>query len=239
LKYYCNLFFILLWGSLVFCLGTPFFLLFWGNPRLNSLTGRILAWPILTFMGIRMHIQGLENLRVKRPCIYVSNHQSALEVVLFGHFIPEGTVIIGKKQIQWVPFFGLFFVAAGNILIDRKKARGGLSILAQVAQETKERNASVLIFPEGTRNHQGGTLLPFKRGPFQMAIAAQVPVVPIVFSPLQTIWNAERHNSRSGTVQVSILPPIETSGMTKDAIDALSEATRARMQQELSTFSVK
>ena len=93
----------------------------WGEPSLGSEFGKLYAWGALKIAGIKVETQGLENLD-NQPCIYTLNHQSNFDMAIFGAQYPKNTVIIGKKEIKWLPVFGLLYVATGNIMIDRKKS---------------------------------------------------------------------------------------------------------------------
>jgi 1-acyl-sn-glycerol-3-phosphate acyltransferase len=86
--------------------------------------------------------------------------------------------------------------------------------------------------PEGHRN-QGETLLPFKSGAFRLALAARVPIVPVVAEPLEVIADTERHLARPGTLRVTVLDPIPTDPPPPGTLADLVASTRARMQDEL------
>ncbi len=227
--FYVRLFVIVLWSSIVFILGTPLFLAFWGNLNLNRMVGRVLWYPLSWILGLKIEISNEQRLTASQPCVYLANHQSALEVLLFASFVTDRTLVIGKKQILWVPFFGLFFAAAGNIFINRQKRHQAVSGLTKAVEIAKNRGASILIFPEGTRNKTPGTLLPFKKGPFHMAISGQLPIVPIVIAPIQDIWDAAARVSRSGLVRVQVLDPIPTRGLSGADIEMLSDRVRSEM----------
>jgi len=89
------------------------------------------------------------------------------------------------------------------------------------------------MFPEGTRSAGAHTLKPFKKGAFHMAIAAQVPVVPVVTASLDRWVDWKRKRISRGTVGVRILPPISTRGMTERDVDALAARVQAAMQEAL------
>ena len=91
-----------------------------------------------------------------------------------------------------------------------------------------------MVFPEGTRNHSPGVrdLLPCKKGAFTAAIAGQVPVLPVVFQHYQFL-DTKSKILDPGHIQVSILNPIETRGLTAEDADDLAEKTRNLMLEEL------
>ncbi|RYX99448.1 1-acyl-sn-glycerol-3-phosphate acyltransferase [bacterium] len=204
----------------------------WGDTELGKEYARFFSKKALKVANIDIEYHGLENIEAAQPCIYTLNHQSNFDMALFGEVYPSNTVIIGKKELIWIPFFGLFYKSAGNIMIDRKKTSEAKSSLGQVVEEIKRRKVSVWIFPEGTRN-TSKTLLPFKKGPFHMAIAAQVPVVPLISSTLSKALNWDEKKMPGGKMVVKILPPIYTNGMTEKDVDTLTQTVRQKMQEAL------
>ncbi|OWK52480.1 1-acyl-sn-glycerol-3-phosphate acyltransferase alpha [Lonchura striata] len=86
----------------------------------------------------------------------------------------------------------------------------------------------VLIFPEGTRNH-GGSMLPFKRGAFQLAVKAQVPIIPVVFSSYNNFYNQKEKKFTPGKMIIQILPEVETLGLGPDDVPKLTEQVRDSM----------
>ena len=86
--------------------------------------------------------------------------------------------------------------------------------------------------PEGHRN-LGPDLLPFKSGAFRLALAAKVPIVPVVAEPLGAIADTTRHLARRGSLRITVLDPISTDPPPAGTLAELVAATRARMQEEL------
>ena len=97
----------------------------------------------------------------------------------------------------------------------------------------------VWVHPEGTRNRGVEKLLPFKKGLFHMAIAAQVPVVPIVNMRLFAYFDYAKRRIYKGEVLVRVLEPIPTKGMTSADVPRLMEEVRSRMQAELDKPEMK
>jgi len=173
-------------------------------------------------------VEHAERLVAHRPAILVGNHQSNLDAVVWAAFYPDATIVIGKKQIGLIPIFGWLFRATGNILIDRQDAAKARTSIAEAARRIQREGWRVWMAPEGHRN-QGPEMLPFKKGAFHLAIAAQVPVVPFVVGPLAAVLDAKRLLLRPGHIKVKVLEPIPTAGMTEDGLPALLARTRAEM----------
>lgn len=181
-------------------------------------------------LGLRADVRGREHLTTQRPCVYVANHQSMYDVPVLAELYPENTVVVGKRELRRIPLFGWLYAATGNILIDRSDNPSAVVRLREAEEAIAGRGVSVWIFPEGTRATEPGRLLPFKKGAFYMAVAAQVPIVPIVVEPIAPFFDAGRRHIRPGTVRVGVLAPIETAGLTEAGVPDLMARTHERMQ---------
>ncbi len=231
--FYSRFIFVVFWLFLTSTVGTFYSLMRWGNLNIGRDFARFFSWGVLKVLGLHVEVEGREYLEACQPCIYVANHQSNLDIATFGVLYPRKTVVIGKKEVSWIPFFGLFYVAAGNVLIDRNKTSKAVAGLSQAVEAIQKKGVSIWIFPEGTRNLSGHGLLPFKRGAFHMAIQAGIPIVPIVSEPLSPFVNWKKKISRGGVFRIRVLPPIETKGMNKSDVEQLADHVRTRMSEAL------
>lgn len=236
--FYGRLFLMLVWLIVSSVVAFPLALIRWRNAENNYYFGKLYGGVARAIMGIRVHLEGEEHLRI-RPAILVLNHQSGLDMTTLQAAYPKGAVIIGKKELRRIPAFGLMFEAFGNVLIDRADRKNALSGLNQAVAEMKRKNLSAWIFPEGTRNPSGEGLLPFKKGAFYMAIQSGAPVVPIVCSKLERLVNFEHRYARSGNMVIRALPPIPTTGMANDRVESLMDDARNRMLAALVEVSAK
>jgi 1-acyl-sn-glycerol-3-phosphate acyltransferase len=201
-----------------------------------QLLGRLTQRPL----GVRrVEVQDYDNLRRESPCIYIANHQSVFDVVVLASVYPLGTAVIAKQEIRSVPFFGWLYLRTGNILIDRSDRTQAISELKAASAEIRRRGVSVWIFPEGTRGKRAGELLSFKKGAFQMAIAARCPLVPVVMSPLRTVIDTPARRIRPGTVGIRILSPIPTAGLTENDVEALIAEAHQRMADTLRELALE
>jgi 1-acyl-sn-glycerol-3-phosphate acyltransferase len=174
-------------------------------------------------------VRGEEHLAAHRPCIFIANHQSLLDVpVLAGCFAP-GSVVIAKKEIRSVPFFGWLYTVTGNLLIDRGNTAQAVGMLRAAEDAILERKVAVWIFPEGTRSKNPGELLPFKKGSFRMAIATGAPLVPVVTSPLKPWSDLVRRRLDPNRIEVRILEPIPTAGLGEQDVTPLMHEAQRRM----------
>lgn len=171
-----------------------------------------------------------------QPAIYIANHQNNYDMVTISSMVPPKTVTIGKKSLIWIPFFGLVYWATGNIFINREKRSAAIDTMTKVGKIIQERQISIWMFPEGTRS-RGRGLLPFKTGAFHTAIAAGVPIVPIVCSTLHNKVDLNRLNN--GTVICETLEPIDTSGYNRENIKELIEKCHSVMQTKIAELDTE
>lgn len=223
---------VLVWGlvcTLVFLIPA---VLLWGNTSVSWAYARTLSWVALRILCIRVEITGRENL-ANRPAIVVANHQSNYDMILLGQVFPRNTVVIGKKELMKIPLFGLFFAATGNILIDRGDRQQAVAGLDKAVDALRTRNDSIMVFPEGQRS-RGSGLGPFKKGAFYMAIAAGVPVIPIVFSSADRVINARQKLAPGGLLRINVLPPVSTEGLQSADAERLKDTVHGVCQREWS-----
>jgi 1-acyl-sn-glycerol-3-phosphate acyltransferase len=200
-----------------------------GNRQTIYVFSRVFCRTLARWMGWRIEVEHRERLEENRPCVLISNHQSFLDLVTFGSIVTEKTVAAGKKEIARIPIFGWFFRVSGNLLIDRGDHREAMRSLAQAARILREEAVSVWFTPEGHRNTKP-RLLPFKMGAFRLAVAAGVPLVPVVAEPLSAVADTEHHLARPGVLRMKVLEPISTEKATPQDAPALARLAQERMQ---------
>ncbi len=201
---------VLFIGCCVYCLFSP------RNPKHVYTFGRLFG-KLSGLFGIKLNLrQSKEALNVGK-CVYVANHQNNWDLVTVSNAIRPGAVTVGKKSLVFIPFFGAIYYLTGNILIDRNNRSKAVGTIDQIVEKIQARDISVWLFPEGTRS-RGRGLLPFKTGAFHAAIAAGVPIVPIVCSSTKDL-DVMRGNN--GHVIVEMLAPISTEGLSKSDVREL------------------
>lgn len=125
-----------------------------------------------------------------------------------------------------------------TVFIERASRTQAVAAFAKAAEQMHSHKQSVFIFPEGTRSYYSHPdLLPFKKGPFHLAIQAQVPIVPLVAANYSHVLDTRRKVFVAGTIPVKVVEPIETKGKTKEDVDALLEETRDKMLKALKEIS--
>jgi putative phosphoserine phosphatase/1-acylglycerol-3-phosphate O-acyltransferase len=195
---------------------------------MRTMAPRFGRW-LCAVAGIRLVVEGQEHLA--RPAVIVANHQSALEAIIIPAVLPPKVRYVGKKEVARVPLFGWVLRATGQILIDRSDPEAAIaSIEASLASMPK--GLSVFIFPEGTRSPDG-TLGPFKKGAFHIAMRLGVPMVPMAIEGAQFLLPKKALLPRPGTVTVKILPPVDTSAWSPATLDQHVAEVRGAMARQL------
>ena len=206
------------------------------NPDNSRLCARLYSLPALCLLRLRVKTEVSSLFGQDRPCVVVANHQSNYDLYVLGRVVPPRTVSIGKKSLKWIPFFGQLYWLAGNVLIDRGNGRQAKQAMLQTTETLQQRDTSIWVFPEGTRN-KGEGLLPFKKGAFQMAIAAGVPIIPVCVSSYVKNMHLNRWNA--GSIKIRSLPAISTAGMTLDDIPELMQRCWDLMQQTIAQLDAE
>ena len=167
--------------------------------------------------GLRLDVRGAEHLAA-RPAVFLFNHQSQLDVLILAKLLRGGFTGVAKKELANSPGFGLMFRLADVAFVDRHDTEQARKALEPAVQKLRD-GISLVIAPEGTRSPTPA-LGPFKKGAFHVAIQAGVPIVPIVIrNSGELMWRGAM-TMHAGTVQVAVLPPVETAGWDVDELDA-------------------
>ena len=188
---------------------------------------RLWSWLILTTSGIRVRVEGLENVNPHEATIYCANHQSAMDIpVLFVH-LPVQFRFVAKRSLFKMPFMGWHLRRSGHIPVERARPREALRSLEQAAQKVRE-GKSVVLFPEGHRS-RSGQIGPFKAGSFHLAILAGVPIVPVTLNGTRSVLKPDTFHVRPGQTEMIVHPPVPTRNLTLKDVEALSERVRSRI----------
>ena len=173
--------------------------------------GHTVGRGIVFLAGVTMKVNGKERLNGSMPAIFVMNHASTLDAFSGIWMAPYGACGVFKKEIVKVPFYGQLAWISGHLLLDRNNTGKAVETLKNMATFMQKNRLGIWIFPEGTRSRDG-SLLPFKKGFVHMAIATGFPVVPVVVHGANRNWVAGTFQFNPMTLDVDVLPPIDTSG---------------------------
>jgi 1-acyl-sn-glycerol-3-phosphate acyltransferase len=179
---------------------------------------------ILVTCGVQVDVTGLEHLDPAQPYVVMSNHQSVFDTAGLVATLPISFRFVAKRELGWIPFFGWALIAGGHVIIDRADRESSVRSLERAAARIRA-GTTVVIFPEGTRSRTGD-LGEFKSGGFHLALAAQVPILPVTVSGSSRITPPRSLRIESGRIQVRYGQPIATAGLGVDDRVDLKERVR-------------
>ena len=180
---------------------------------------------LLAAAGTKVRAEGLEQIPRDRPLVYASNHSSMFDIWALAATLPGSVRFVAKEELTRVPLLGPAMLAAGHISIDRGRKKQAFEAYARAAQTIRS-GFSAVVFPEGTRSRTG-ELLPFKNAPFGLAIAAQVPIVPVYVHNTFEILPKGGFRLHPRPILIRIGEPIPTEGLTPEDRERLRDRVRA------------
>jgi 1-acyl-sn-glycerol-3-phosphate acyltransferase len=183
----------------------------------------------LQSVGVHTTITGMQNVPQESGCIFMANHVSNLDPPVLLPMLPVPTVVFLKRSLMKIPILGYAMHLAGFIPVSRD---GSVEAAKQHVAEGKAALASghnVLIFPEGTRSGDG-RLLPFKKGPFHLAMESQARVVPITLTGTAALMPKGSLRLRPGKVGIHFHPPLSPRDFATR--EALMVAVRTAIDEE-------
>ena len=180
------------------------------GQQVPTLVMRAWAKVLLAVAGVRLEIEGLARVDPAKPSIYMSNHESIMDILVLIAAIPVDLRFIFKQSILWFPFVGQAIYLMGMVPIDRSSRAKAKTSLAKAGKRIRK-GAHILIFPEGTRSHGDG-LLPFKKGGFHLSLSNGIDIVPISISNSANLCGRNSVWASSGVINVMIHPRLATTG---------------------------
>jgi 1-acyl-sn-glycerol-3-phosphate acyltransferase len=208
-----------------------------GGQRFTWLAQRW-ARIICRLCGVRVEVEG-EPVPSEAPAyVVMANHSSHFDVIALYAGYPGDVRPVAKRELGWIPVFGWVLRAGAAIMIDRGDRRRATASIERAGQ-TIRGGRSVLMFPEGTRT-PGGVVGPLKKGPFHLALAARVPILPIGIEGSGDVLPRKGWRIRPGVIRLRIGSPIPTSELrngpavrvqlSQRVRDALAELSKGRLE---------
>ena len=180
-------------------------------------------------VGVKIVLRGQENLRPGQNYIFMANHVSNLDPPVLIPSIPGRCSVLVKKELFRTPILGTGMKQADLVPVDRADREAAIESVRE-AIRVLEKGLHMVIYPEGTRSRDG-RLLPFKKGPFHLAIDSGVPVIPVTILGTYESWPKTRFALRPGTATVIFHPAIDSRDYRER--DALMEDVRASIASAL------
>jgi len=201
-----------------FLAGLPIWALTGSKRDALNFSVSLFADTASAIIGLNLKISGEHHLWSHRPAVFIFNHQSNVDMVIIARLLRRDITGVGKREIRDMPVIGRVMEAAGVVLIDRKNSASAIEAMSPLVDAMRVEGKSVCLSPEGTRAVTPH-LANFKKGAFHLAMQAGVPIVPIVIQNSSDVQPKGDILYHPGTVEVEILPPVDTSKWKAADID--------------------
>jgi 1-acyl-sn-glycerol-3-phosphate acyltransferase len=188
------------------------------------------AWSGVWITGVRVETVGLDAFDHSRSYIFMTNHVSNLDPPIQIPLIPRRTSVMVKKELFKVPILGRAMHMGSLVPVDRGNRDAGIEAVRAAKAVIVEQGINMTIYVEGKRSFDG-KLLPFKKGPFYLAMECGVPVVPITIVGTHFTMPKARFSIKPGLVKVIFHPPIDPKDF--GSRDCLMEQVRAAIESGL------
>ena len=220
-------------GSLLLVIAAPALIILWIINRRMWLYP-LAQWGAKTWLwacGAKVAVTGLEHIEDGRSYVFISNHRSYLDTATLFFFAGTKMGLVAKRELLKVPVFGQGLSFVNIIAIDRSNPERALQSMEK-AREVMKQGYSFGVFVEGTRA-MPGELLPFKKGAFHLAMQTDAPIIPAAIKETDWMMGKRTGVAYGGTIEMILLPPIETHGVPESGLMELLQKTRVAIAEEL------
>jgi 1-acyl-sn-glycerol-3-phosphate acyltransferase len=203
-----------------------------GDIRFLYWLGMRLAYAGPRIAGASVKIVGLDELDPSGTYIFMSNHVSNLDPPILVPLIPGRTSVLAKKVIWRIPILAQALNLAEIVPVERENREAAIQSIRR-AGEVMGHHINMTLFPEGTRS-QDGRLLPFKKGPFHLAIETGFPVVPVTILGTYEMMPKGMMFVRPGTATLIFHPPIDPKQFSsrEELMEAVREVINSALPEE-------
>lgn len=189
-------------------------------------------------VGVRWQVIGCEKIDPAGTYIFMSNHTSNIDPPVLVPCLGQRVFILAKKSLFKIPILGTAMRLAQVIPVDRSNRESAVESVRQAVQVLKS-GLSLLVYPEGTRSRDG-RLLPFKKGPFYLAVDSGTPIVPITIVGANDAWPKGKFVMRPVTIRIIFHDPIDPRGFRsrEELIEVVRQTIESGLPESLRTSAV-
>jgi 1-acyl-sn-glycerol-3-phosphate acyltransferase len=186
----------------------------------------------LRLSGMNVRVIGKQHIIPNQTYVFISNHRSYLDTATLFVYAGPRIGLLAKKELLKVPILGYGMGYVNVMAIDRSNRDRALQT-TEAATARIRSGRSFGVFAEGTRARPGD-FLPFKKGAFYMAAQAGVSIVPVAIKNTDYLMGKGTGEARSGTIEMVMLPPVSTAGVSSDEdVQQLLQRVHAMIGNEL------
>lgn len=204
------------------------------NPACKDRSSKaIVGWGfrcIQHIAGVKLIVKGTEHIPTDTAVLYVGNHRSFFDVVLTLSCFPTVTGYVSKIEMRKVPLLNLWMKNIHCLFLDRDNIKEGLKTILAAVEEVKK-GISLCIFPEGTRNRQNDTFLPFHEGSFKIAEKGGVPIIPMTIVNSAAVFEDHFPKVKKATVVIEFGAPVSMKDMSRDEKKAISSTVKGIIEE--------
>lgn len=194
------------------------------------------VWICEHILGLHIRIVGKERLLIS-PVIFAIKHQSAWETLIFHYLLPDSSIAL-KKELLWIPFFGLYMKKLGMIPLSRSKKNGiqDLKNLLREADKAIVQGRPIVIFPEGTRSMPGQKTT-YHSGVASLYLHLKIPVIPVAHNA-GLYWPRRGFLKHPGCITIELMNPIQPGLSRRDFMGILEQKIEEKTN-ELITSGIR
>jgi len=185
------------------------------------------VWAFLS--GVRIKVIDQDKVPNDRAYVFVSNHQSNLDAMIWGYSNIYYVKGLAKKELMKIPILGFIFRKT-CVIVDRSSKESRRESFDNLRNIIKD-NISIFFFAEGTRNKTDKPLQPFYDGAFRVAVELQEPIAPVLLCDSSYLMPNNSLLFRPGTAKCVFLDPVSTKGLTEADIPVLKQRVFEMMEK--------
>lgn len=192
---------------------------------------------IIKYLGLNVTVKGMENIP-EESCLFVANHQGAIDIPLIMAYANKIVGFIAKKEILKLKFISSWMKEIHCVFMDRSNIRESVKSINEGVEELKAGH-SLVIFPEGTRS-KGPVLGEFKKGSMKLATKSGVPIVPVTIDGSYKAREGNKNGRLSkADVTITFSKPIYTDKLSREEQNELTDIVKSTIAKGLSTAENK
>jgi 1-acyl-sn-glycerol-3-phosphate acyltransferase len=180
----------------------------------------------------KIEFRGVENVPAQGGLIVAANHQTYLDPFWLSLPIKRPT-----RYLAWSDAFRWPVVGRGLVLLGAwpLALEGSDPAAIRRSLQWLRDGGAVVIFPEGARSTERGSLERFKAGAVRLALEAQVPILPVTIKGGNRVWPRGWRFPRLGKVVITYHPLIQPEVCANEETRACARRESERLAQVIAS----